>query len=361
MASLETCPVEIIEHIISLLSLHDIYSFRLISRSLAARSPGPSLQSYLLRKHVDLTEKSLRYLVDLTSSPSKLGCRIEDLVLVGVVNDTKFPERKVMLCTKHGTVERAEAQRNLGILTSRQEEYDMMHASNVDIALLSQLFRNLMARGWRRGLRSLSLEVVVYRKDAQTRLHPADDAGDWTLIWKMTAESFHTTLTALSKSGIPLERLNIYSGQDRCSLACNELSCMNHELEALAISLGSLKQLAVSFSHQIIKEYEENIGQTGDSADEVEWDPDTHKPLGVQGRDSDDIQEKLYQRSAFSGLPSLIQRCGSLQSLELHYYQLVDLNNFGPNQHRQEFFTLHNESCRPIASVKAPGAPRPAY
>ncbi|KAJ5200770.1 hypothetical protein N7491_008424 [Penicillium cf. griseofulvum] len=331
MSTIEQCPAETIDSIVSFLNLRDICNLRLTSRGLALRvSVAPSLGSYLEQRQVDVTERSLRAVAEATAKPGRLGCFIDDLVLVGVVNNTKFLTQEVKYAAED-TGQRAKAQQDLGILTRRQTEYETLHASRGDVLLLSQIFRNLMAHGRRRGLRSLSLAVVVNREDAQTRLPPADGGG-WTLIWQAAADTFLTALAAFAASGIAVQRLDVYNGVERCSLACNEPSAVNFEFNTLATSLASLKTLAVSFSDRVINPRTEDFGLTGDSADV--WDEHWEDEL----REPEDIEHELYQDSTFSGLPALIQRCRRLESLELHHYQLEDLIVSELNRHRERFF-----------------------
>jgi hypothetical protein len=89
--SLENCPNEVIESIVVLLVLGDICSLRQSSRTLSSKTTQSHFKSYFLSKHVDITESALRTFVDVTQ-PGWLGCLIQHLVLVGVVNNTKALE-----------------------------------------------------------------------------------------------------------------------------------------------------------------------------------------------------------------------------------------------------------------------------
>ena len=86
--SLENCPNEVIESIVVLLVLGDICSLRQSSRALASKTTQNHFKSCFLSKHVDITGSALREFVDVTQR-SWLGCLIQNLVLVGVVNNTK--------------------------------------------------------------------------------------------------------------------------------------------------------------------------------------------------------------------------------------------------------------------------------
>jgi hypothetical protein len=89
--SLEDCPNEVIESIVVLLAITDICSLRQSSRTLATKTTQEHFKSYFRTKHVDITGSALQGLVDITQ-PGWLGCLIQHLVLVGVVNNTKMLE-----------------------------------------------------------------------------------------------------------------------------------------------------------------------------------------------------------------------------------------------------------------------------
>ncbi|KAL4960789.1 F-box domain protein [Aspergillus stella-maris] len=329
MSTFEQCPAEIVDIILSFLDLRDICTFRLTSRGLAYKvSSAPSLRLHLQQRHVDITEHSLRALAKATAKPDRPGCFIQDLTLVGVANNTKFLTREAKFMARKDAVGHAKAQQILPILTRRQKEFETMHASGYDVLLLSQVFRNLMVHGRRKGLRSLSLTVVVYREDAQKRLLPADGGG-WKLIWQAATDTFHTALGALTTSGIAVQRLDIYNSVQRCSLSGNEPHSVNFGFNALATSLASLETLAVSFSDRAINVYNEDIGYTSDSADSLD-------PM-IDAREPGNIEEEVCLETSFSGIPALVQNCQRLESLELHHYQLSFMAGDMVNSHRERF------------------------
>jgi hypothetical protein len=183
--SLEDLPNEVIDIIVALSDLEDICSLRLCSRSLATKATQIHFKSYFLSRHVDITDTSLREFVHLTQ-PGWLECLIQDLVLVGVVNDTRQLEAE--LREGSGSEEAdddrewmAKAQQDLDILKQRQIEFQQMHVSGTDVSLISEAFRTIAANGrtWR--LLSLSLEMVVYFVDAEKRIRPPVRGG-WELI-----------------------------------------------------------------------------------------------------------------------------------------------------------------------------------
>lgn len=86
--SLEDLSNEVNYSIVALSDLGDICSLRLCSRTLATKATQTNFKSYFLARHVDITDTSLREFVHLTQ-PGWLGCLVQNLVLVGVVNNTR--------------------------------------------------------------------------------------------------------------------------------------------------------------------------------------------------------------------------------------------------------------------------------
>jgi hypothetical protein len=195
------------------------------------------------------------------SQPGWLGCLIQNLELVGVVNNTKAleyiigeePESDLEEESCGNRKKLAEAKQNLEMLRQRETDYEKLHESGRDLSLLSKAFSNIAANSRAGRLLSLSLEVVVYREDAEKRLSPLVGGG-WRFIWECVADTFHTALCSLSASNMSIERLNIFNDRrlQRCSLACNELGSIDFKQKGLTISLASMKSLAVSISDRVI-------------------------------------------------------------------------------------------------------------
>ncbi|RDW93372.1 F-box domain protein [Aspergillus mulundensis] len=323
---LEHLPNEIIETILSHLALHDIRNFRLTSRASASTS-SHHFKSFLRRKHVDVTESSLRSFLQATN-PGHIGSFVTDVVLVGVVNNPKWLNRRIKDPTDGhkcdmpgvGPEGQARAQADLDLLMQRQRDYERMRATGTDVTLLAEAFTNLMVPNHdeRPGLRSLTLEVVVYRLDAEQRLPPAD-GGSWTLIWQAAAATFHTAMRALAASQMPLQELDVYSHLSRCSLACTELSAVDIESNGLTASLASLRSLSISFSDRIVDMRKHHFDITGDSADDVDWGD----PAQDEERSDDEIEAELLDTSNFTGLARFLHRCTALEDLELHVFKLI--------------------------------------
>jgi hypothetical protein len=243
--------------------------------------------------------------------------------LVGVVNNTQALE--AILAEKYSSEEESEsegeaekeakAKWDLEILKQRQTDYKELHDSGMDVSLLSEAFSNIAMNSKTGKLLTLSLEVVVYRENAEQRLHPLAGGG-WRFIWKSAADVYHIAIRALATSKLPIEKLSIFNSLQRCSLGCNELGRIDFEDKGLAISLASLKSLSVSFSDRIIFQSIEDAGRSCDPVEERDWDTPDHN------RDRDEMQAEAEDEGNFIGLAKLLQLCRDLKDLEIHHYRL---------------------------------------
>jgi hypothetical protein len=327
--SLEHFPNEVFEAAVCLLALSDICALRLCNRAIAAKSTQDHFQSYFRTKHVDVTRSSLRELVDATQ-PGRLGCLIEHLVLVGVVNNTQALEvllaREKYRIDEHslegeseseggGMFEKeAKAKRDLGILKQRQADFEDLHQSGTDVRLLAEAFGNMATNSKTGKLLALSLEVLVYRENAELRL-PPPRGGSWRLIWKSAADTYQTAIRALAASKLPLARLGVFNDRQlqRCSLGCNELDSI--DVEGLAISFANLKSLSVSLSDRIIFQSIEDA--------ERSYDPvEKRKSALDHYRERDDIEAEAQDEGNFIGLAKLLQHCSQLDDLAIHYFRI---------------------------------------
>lgn len=194
---LEDCPPEIIETLVSLLDLDDICRLRQTSRSLAAKSSQSRFKAFFRFKKVLLSEASLRAFREVTQS-GRLGCLLQNLVLVGLTNNS-------------AAISRSEAEESLD-----ETLYD----------LLSHAFRNMKANSKGRELLSLSLRVEVPQKEGEPRLPPsALPCDDWRLVWRSSACTCSIAMRASTAARLPVATLIVYNNgeQQFCSLACDEL------------------------------------------------------------------------------------------------------------------------------------------
>lgn len=293
---LEDCPTEIVEAISILLDLTDIQSLRQSCKSLATKIAHGHFKSYYRSKRIDLTLHALRAFVSATQA-GRLGCLVEELVLVGLVN----------LAEEQNTGSNPE----LHLATAKAE-----------LDLLSKAFNALTASKKSREFISLSLEVEVVQD--KLRLLPAAVTGEgWKCVWRRAAWTFHITVDALAASRLPLEQLNVFNSHQSqsCSLACEELSRAVFQDQGLATSFASLKSLSISLSDRII----ENLPAF-----------DFSQP--VKEKDIREAESKATAKSNFVGVATFLELACSLDSLEIHFYWLNTAhfylrNPYTPNEH----------------------------
>ncbi|KAL2827772.1 F-box domain protein [Aspergillus cavernicola] len=316
MAGFERCPPEVVESITSYLDVMNAGNLRLTNRCLRSKATQGHFKSFFRSKRVNITGLDLRNLGTLTQR-GWLGCETLDLALVGVVNNTKRLEAAVEANPDD------PRKRGLEILQERQRDYQQLLDSGQIVHLIREVFKNILANSPTGKLRSLSLEVVVYREDAKHELPPVS-GGSWRLIWQTAAETFQIVFSALQESKMEIGSLNIFNGPQlhRCSIAGNELSDMNYSAEGLSTSLGSLRWLSISVSDRILDITPQNAQASGDSADEIDWSDD-------EDRDLDDVMDEAEDESNFTGLSGLIHACQNLKGLEVHQY-LVNHRRLDP-------------------------------
>ncbi|KAK8134606.1 hypothetical protein PG984_006618 [Apiospora sp. TS-2023a] len=309
---LESCPTEIIDSIAKCLDVTDAGSLRLSSRCLRAKATQAHFRSYFHLKRVKVSSRHLEKLEEVTRRGS-FGCEIRDLTLVGVVNNTKRLEANVERRPKD-----AESQRHLEILQERRREYEQSRDSGSIVRLLSDAFKNIAVNTVAGKLHSLSLEVVVYRHDADHELPPVD-GGSWRLIWQSAAETFRIVFAALQESQLQVDELNLYNGSQlqRCSIAINEFSSVDFSDPKLSQTLGSVRSLSISVSDRILDLAREEQ-ESGDSADEISnYSTDSDEDLELEA-----VMLKAHDPNNFTGLADLITACSNLQSLSIHQYGL---------------------------------------
>lgn len=332
---IEACPAEVIEEVVRYLTLADICSLRLSSRYLATNATQDIFKSYFLAKHVDLAKESLEKFVQITK-PGSLGCLVENLIVVGIAIETtpletilnekarwiQESQGPIFSSTQHecDAEELAEVEHDLQVLKGRQREQQQLKESAHDIALLSDAFRNLKTDEILGKSPSLSLEVVIYRQDAETRQEPVQ-GGDWQTVWRNAAHVFNTTMASLANSGLPIDKLDIFNSTLRCSLACNELGCLEDYSTDLKASFRELKSLSLSLSDPLHKEAD------------LETDAEGLK------------RPRLPDRN-FAGLPILLGLGPQLEELQLHWNRLRQSNTVWDIEARERLFEAIARTAR---------------
>jgi hypothetical protein len=218
----------------------------------------------------------------------------------------------------------------------------------MDVSLLSEAFRNIAANSTTGRLLSLSLEVVVYREDAEKRLSPLAGGG-WRFIWECAADTFHIGFGSLTASNMPIERLNIFNDRrlQRCSLACNELGSVDFKQKGLAISLASMKLLSVSVSDRVVFQSKKDMERSHDPVEDIESiDSETSDD---EARDIADMRAEAADECNFIGLANLLQLSSQLEDLKIHKYRLGMgvLNNRQADLHLERLLQLAAEIDTP--------------
>lgn len=179
----EDCPNEVIGDIIALLEFDDICSLRRTCKSLAYKTTQNRFKSFFRSKHVDLTQSALVEFVYVTQV-GRLGTLVENLTLVGIVNNTAELESIVREWMSPKSVnsnvkfeeqnaEMAKNKQDLDILRQRQAEQGRLYESGRALSLLRDAFCNIATNSKTGKLPKLSLQTAVFRLDCQQRLSPA--------------------------------------------------------------------------------------------------------------------------------------------------------------------------------------------
>ncbi|KAF7182889.1 hypothetical protein CNMCM7691_002633 [Aspergillus felis] len=308
MAGLEQCPAEIVEEIVAYLDLTDAGNLRQTNRYLRSRVTQGRFRLNFRSKRVKVTGADLQQLGLLTQR-GWLGCETRHLTLVGVVNDTMALEAGLKADTTD------PRKRDLEILRQRRQDYEQLLESGKIVQLLSQAFKYLATNSAERKLQSLSLEVTVYRQDAEREITPLA-GGSWRLIWQTTAETFRIVLAALQKSLLAVDCLNVFNGyyMQRCSLESRELSQIDYRNEGLSKVLRALKALSISVSDRILWLAPQDAQRSSDPADVIDWSDDEHD------RGIDKLTAEAQDENNFVGLARMLDVCHELKSLQIHQY-----------------------------------------
>lgn len=324
---------EIIESIVVLLDLPDICNLRLASRLLASKVTQDHFRSFFRSQKIDLTKQSLQAFVDATRS-GRLGCLVQDLTLVGIANNPKglesiLQEKTRPVVERNGPMfmstgercseeELVKAERDLHTINRRREEQQQLREHGRDVELLGEAFANIAAHGKSGGLYSLSLEVAMYRDDADEPKRPTSGLG-WKYVWQAAADSYKAAMPALAGSGLQVLRLNLFNSEGfiRCSIASNELSILDFEDPGLQTCLRSIKSLSISLSDRIIDETDHDAKRTGDPGDEVDWS------IAPKPRAIEELRAEAADEKNFSGLARLVSLCSNLEELDLHFFNMA--------------------------------------
>ena len=369
-ACLQNLPVEIVENVVTWLSLEDARNLRLASRLLASKVSEGSFKSYYRIKRLDLTRESLERFVQATK-PECLGSNVQEVVLVGIAVDTTRLEAilrekgrwvsqangPMVMSTKHTctTEELEQVQQDLNDLQRKQSELAHLREQGADFGLLREAFENLQTDGKAAvGLRSVTLEVGVLRGEAETAKPPAH-GGKWEVIWKTAAWTFEAVAISLSQSGLKIGRFNVFESQQRCSLAVDEFSRILTQIKGFMGFARGLTALSLSLSCPVIQETRPR--EPGD----ITANPaKTRVEIPIT-----QLQTLATDEKNFHGLSILLASTPNLQSLAIHWsilgYHLLARDDFREERLLQSLADADNLSHLKTCSLRGMRATEDAF
>lgn len=242
------------------------------------------------------------------TSHNNFGSQLESLSLVGSVYNLSILEKTLQTGEKYVQKDPQNSEKirrkcsgeelkkvalDLETLRRPRSEDNDLRATGRDVALLTEAFTNL-ATCQRHGLQSLSLQVVVYRDDASTKILPKDaERHCRPSIFETASTTSILAISCLRTSQLPLHNLDIFAKKPE-SLACNVPSDALSLVEfGRAVSLRTIKVLSIGISDPLVNTSED----------------------GTESAVS-------YDESNYSGLSKLIDACQSLGELEVSGYRL---------------------------------------
>ncbi|KAI1762142.1 hypothetical protein GGR53DRAFT_432530 [Hypoxylon sp. FL1150] len=260
--SIETLPVELVSHIVTLLDLGDIVSLRLTSHAIESKISGQHLAKFFTHKHVELAPQPLKNMVHITGH-GHLGCLLQHCHITGVAgNDTRDDDEHMRL--------------------------------------LAKAFSNLKQCSPKGRLASLCLSVTVRNHDNNSE---SDASSLRKNIWATALRTFDITIAALHASQLPVdEHLDIFGGVLGCSLTFDAFLPLTQRFASMPV-FSALKKLTVSLSSPFTDPAESGPNSAIDAP-----------PLAGQA-----VHGKLTLR----GLLDMSSIMPKLESLDLHWYNII--------------------------------------
>ncbi|KAF7195574.1 hypothetical protein HII31_03168 [Pseudocercospora fuligena] len=330
--TLQSFPSELIEAICLGLSAQDIGSLRLTCHAMRSKATQDHYKSFFVKQRINFSEQKLKAFVDLTNAQDSVVSLVEELTIIGDVNNTMMLEKVVAngskvitkqqgvftTSTEHrlSETELDDARENLEILTRRQDEQQDLRRTRKDVDLLAEALQNLQGKG----LRLITLEVRVFEEDASNGSPPVA-GGNWRPIWTRAAEVLEATVATLAKSKFLLQELDAFSELRRCAVPCDEVGNIKFHGENLKVALHSLTAFSISTSNRILNQLQDD---TPDLRMKNNPDGSPVNPLipVVPAHDPDVLRAQATGEANFTGLPKLLNLCGNLEKLDLHFYVL---------------------------------------
>lgn len=328
VASLESLPNEIFEHIVQHLTFHDICTIRLTSQSLSSKAVQDTYRSFFLKKQVDLREESLESFVQATTSRNRVGCFVENLSLIGLAYNSESLQRTIengRPLRKAGssrfpapvyTPEELENLTNdLALLKRRRNEDEDLRKEGTDATLLRKAFSNIAASKGSTPLKRLSLRIEIDRGERERK--PGYKTSLWRpkQVFDLAAKTFRIVMESLASSKLKVEELDIFFGGSeslQCGLPCDEMARV--DFSALKPPLAALKGFWISIADPMIDELEyEHTECEGEEETVVQRPPEQAMLSSL------DI---LSNEKNYTALSSLLQQCPNIESLNIIAYHL---------------------------------------
>lgn len=266
MACLLDLSAEVMELIVSFLDFPAMCKLRLVSRSVSAKATHGVVESDFQNQYVFWTcADQMEALVAKTAKGWR-GCLMKRLTVIGAVtleSISPCPSPSPSGLSTITPEERGEASLNKAFINIRR------HAPHC--------------------LTTLALRTQ--RRTRNGHMAGSSDIRPVNKTWDASAQTFAATMRALTASGMPILRLDIFgSDSPRCALACD---CLVDTLATLNQSLGpsmcTLTHLTIGMSNALATQWRKDLRQE--------------------------------QKPAFA-LLSLVTHCPSLTNLEVRWYDL---------------------------------------
>lgn len=334
---LERLPSEIVEWIVESLPLRDICSLRLTGRTLASHVVQECFKASLRCKRVEVSRQGLgKFIAGLRRN--NLLCLLQRLTMVAPVYNTleleacleqrttTVPQRapngrfEELGSRKLGEKEVEQVEKELLLLQHLQRDHSDWLTRGEDVSLLSQALASLAEHGVR--LRTICLEVAVFRLDATTPLLPLYGGG-WKHIWAAAGSLTKALFASLAASGTCVAELNVFdtARMQRCSVPCDVFSTLDFSSDATRTTLANLESLSISISDKIILQSENEPMNLEDYSSDVnsgndDWD-------WGRWRTHEELQSEAERQDNLSGLSSMLHLCSALQMLSISYCKLT--------------------------------------
>lgn len=273
-------------------------------------------------------------MADFTAK-GRIGCFVEELTLAGVVYNTAGLQHQLQMGTKFmlgrrcegsgmldepsepaNAAELAHAAAELNTMRNKHADYEQLHASGSDVALLTDVFNNFAANTKRRGLISLSIDVVEYRQDTKTT-QPASGRLAWRSVWHMAEQTFHTFTLALGGALLPIRALNFFCNDvsGRCSIQCHQLSRCDWSASGIVFNLATVESLSISISDRVLDETAHDALSTGDPVERAS--STAGGDTGSLLPNLEELKKQATEDENCSGLVTLLNSCKKLSKLDL--------------------------------------------